>query len=102
MTSDPDITWSSSCGGSFQDGAFTPQSVNRDLPCTITATLTDEDGIVLCSGNLDVIVASDLFRDRHVLCGAGCGCTPGAAFGLLTFLGLVAMRFIGPRRLLRG
>jgi len=39
---------------------------------------------------------------RPGLCGAGCGCTPGAPAVGLIFLGLMGMRFVGPCRRTRG
>jgi hypothetical protein len=93
VTKSPDLTWSTTCGGFVEGGFFTPPAVNESVACTVTAMLPDADGQV-AEGTIEITVlrAEPCKPDR--LCGSSCGCTPGSAFGLLTGLGIVVLRFI--------
>jgi len=97
VTDSPNLSWSASCGGSFDGGTFTPLAVNQSLACDITATFSVEDEEAV-SDTITVNIRVDHCRNGRA-CGTSCGCTPGSAFGLITGLGLVALWLLPrPRR----
>jgi len=101
VTDSLNLSWRTSCGGSFDGGTFTPPAINQSGPCEITATLNTGDGESL-SDAVVVNIIVDRCR-RSPACGATCGCTPGSAFGLLIGLGLIALRLLPrPRSNRRG
>jgi hypothetical protein len=94
VTNDPNLSWVSSCGGSFEDGIFTAPAVNQPVDCTITVTLADAAGATRCTTGVELVIGADRCRRGTGTCGAGCGCTPGSAFGLVIGVLLLAMRFM--------
>jgi hypothetical protein len=92
VTGSLDLSWDTSCGGSFDGGTFTPPAVNQSGPCEITATFNAGDD-VLMTDTVTVNIQVDHCRNGRA-CGISCGCTPGSAFALITLLGLIALRLL--------
>lgn len=53
---------------------------------------------LIIDSDKDISPVYEAVISNSTMCGAGCGCTPGAPAVILTFFGLLAMRFVGSRR----
>jgi hypothetical protein len=91
VSENDDLVLSSACGGFFEGPVLSPPAVNQSITCEITATLSIDAQRI--SDTMTVNIHVDRCKNGRA-CGASCGCTPGSAFGMLTGLGLLALRLL--------
>lgn len=89
-------TWSSSCGGSIEDGIYITPSMTADTECTVMAVISSDEGSE-CVGSMKITVEAQQQTRRDPACGSFGNCAPTGPSMIMTMLALFGMRVVRRR-----